>query len=556
MVKLDSKWLEDILKFLIGITLVILINHLAGKFFFRWDLTEENRYSISEATKDVLANLDDVVYVDVYLAGELPSGFKRFQKAIRETLDEFRVYADNKIQYKFIDPLTAVSQNARQQFMMRLNERGIQPTNVFANEDGQRIEKLIFPGALVYYGGQEKGVMLLKGIQGSTDLNKSIEGIEYELAATISQLSDYDKSRIALIGAGGSDSLYYAGLRQELNEFYLVSDLDLDNTSLTGFDAFILVQPQNEFSAPQKYALDQFLMNGGKGMFLMDAVKLDPDSIGGQGTLAIPFEANLDDMLFRYGVRINDQLVQDLNSASYPVVVGNVGDQPQIRPLPWPYFLLVNNYRDHPIVKNLDAIYLKYVSTLDTIKAEGVKKTPMFYSSQYSRLMDLPWLVSLNEIRTGLEPETFNQGTVPLAYLLEGSFQSLYRNRVLPSFAREASFKAMSEPTKIMICADGDLARNELNPENSRPYPLGFDPITRQTFANKDFILNSLAYLLEEQGIITARTKEVELRPLDKIKIQESRLQWQVLNLVVPVLLVILYGLIRYYLRKRKYSRF
>ena len=560
MVKLDSKRFEDILKFLIGLVLIILINNLANRAFFRIDLTEEKRYSISDATKELLQNLDDVVFVEVYLEGDLPAGFERFQKGIRETLEEFRLYADNKIQYKFIDPLLAVGEKARNEFMVRLNNKGIQPTNLYATEDGKRIEKLIFPGAIVYYGGQETGVMLLKGSQSGSSqerLNQSIEGIEYELASAIRNLASYNKKRIALIkGQGELDSIEIEGLKSSLREYYEVNDVILPEESLNNFDAMILAKPTKAFSEQAKYKMDQFIMNGGKSIFLLDAVNIVMDSIGGKGTVAYPYNLDLTDQLFSYGIRLNNTLIQDMNAALYPVVVGRMGDQPQIRPLPWPYFPLINNYTDHPIVRNLDASYLQFVSTLDTVKASGIKKTPLMYTSPYSRIIETPVNISLNEIRNGLEPDNFTAGPQAVGFLLEGSFTSLYSNRFLPANVDKLNFTEIGEPTKIVVVSDGDLVQNAVNRQTGRPFPLGFDPISENTFANKDFIINALAYLLEDDGIITARNKEVKIRPLDKVKIQDQKLFWQIANLGLPVVLVIIFGVVKYYIRKKKYTKF
>lgn len=556
----DSKKLEDILKFLIVGVLVILANELASRYFYRLDLTEEKRYTLSDATRNLLNDLDDVVFVEVYLEGTLPAGFERFRNTIQETLEQFRAYGGANIRYRFIDPEQAMSAQARNEFINRLGEKGIQPTNVYANQDGQRIEKLVFPGALVYYQGRETGVMLLKGNQGASSqeiLNQSIEGIEFELASAIRDLSAGDRKRIALIkGQGELDSLEIAGLESALRERYLLADVRLPEEGLAGFDAAIIAKPTQPFTERSKYIIDQYLMQGGKLVFLIDAVDIHMDSVRAEGALATALNLNLNDMLFQYGARINPVLIQDLNAALYPVVVGRMGDQPQIRPMPWPFFPLINDYADHPVVRNLDAIILKFANTIDTVKADGIKKTPLLFTSQYTRTTQAPAFVSLNEMRSGLNPEQFTRSGLPVAYLLEGSFTSLYKNRILPPFARQSTFVEEGTQSAILICADGDVARNDVSRQNGRPYPLGFDPVAQTKLANADFILNALSYLVDQDGLILARNKEVVLRPLNKVKLEEEKVFWQFINLGLPLAVLILFGVVKFYLRKRKYSRF
>lgn len=557
MVNLDSKKLGDILKFLIAVVAALLLNALAARHYWRFDLTQEKRYSVSEATKNLLKDLEDEVFVEVYLAGDLPSDFERFRKSIRETLEQFRAYAGANFQYTFVDPLQARSEKARNEAVLRLGQMGVQPTNLHATVNGERIEKLVFPGVVIYHGDQSKGVTLLKGNQGAASreiLNQSIEGLEYELGSTIRSLAGHERKTIGLLkGHGELDSLHAAGLKTALQERYRVAGVFSNN--LDRCDAVIVAKPREPFSDRDIFFLDQYLMHGGKVMFLLDGVEIDMEEVGGEGTTAVPVDLNLTDLLFQYGVRMGHNVVMDLNSALYPVITGNIGDQPQVRPMPWPYFPLVNAYADHPVVKNLDATILKFAGVIDTVKADGIRKTPLFFTSPYSRIVQAPFLVSLNQIRSGFKPEDFNHGPQPLAYLLEGSFASLYKNRILPPYADENAFVGQSKPTKIIICGDGDLVRNEIG-RNGKPYPLGFDPVMQATLANRDFILNALSYMLDEDGLIVARNKEVMIRPLDKVRVQEHKTSWQTFNLTFPVLVVILFGLAKFYIRKRKYARF
>jgi len=562
MVGLKDKSIEYWLKFTIGLMLVIVINQIAVLFPIRLDLTEEKRHSISEATKQLLANLDDIVLVDVYLYGDLPSGFKRLQRSIQESLDEFGIQSDGKVQYRLVNPDIATGEQARNEFMQYLANNGIQPTNVFANEDGRKTQTLIFPGAIISYYGEERGVLLLKGNRGATRekiLNQSIENIEYELADAIRILAQTERKLIGFIrGHNELDSLELAGFTNTILGKYDVFNVNLINReqNLKTYSALIIAKPTTPFNEIEKYRLDQYIINGGKAMFLVDALSVNMDSAGGEGTIAFPNDVNLRDMLFRYGVRINENLIQDLNSGQYPVIAGNIGDQPQISLLPWPFFPVANMFGEHSIVRNMDAIYAKFVSNIDTVKAEGIQKTPLIYSSQYSRVMSSPVLVSFNDVQQNLDPQLFVDGPQPIAYLLEGKFSSVYKNRIPPKGINTQYFKETGFSSKIIVCADGDILRNEINIQTEQPLDLGFDQFTKTTYANKDFIMNSLEYLIDDNGIINARNKEIQIRPLDKIKIAEERSWWQAFNLLLPVVLLIIFGYIKFYLRRKRFASF
>lgn len=561
MVNLKRKKTEHILLYLIGILCVVILNQASSFESFRIDLTEEKRYTISDATINLLENLEGEVFIEVYLEGELPAGFRRLNKSIRETLEEFRVYAGDRINFKFTDPSIAESEKARNEFYMSLGKKGIQPTRLFDTEDGERIEKIILPGALVSYGGEETGVMLLSGnrSQGAQEsLNQSIENVEFELANAIRKLTRQQAKKIAFLqGHGELDSLEIAGLRSVLSEYYAVFDVNLKKReNLAGFDAFIMARPREEFDNEDIYKIDQFLMKGGAGIFLVDILAVDMSDASGEGTIAIPLELGLDNMLFNYGARLNRDLILDLSAGSYPVVVGNIGDQPQIQLMPWPFFPVLNHYSDHVIVKNMDATSAKFISTVDTVKAAGVVKTPLIFTSRHTRVVNAPITISLNDLRDELKPEYFNAGPQAVAWLLEGKFESVFKNRILPKGTDKESFLSEGVQTKILLVSDGDFVKNEINPDNGQPMELGFDPFTKKKYANADFMVNALTYLLDEHGIITARKKEIKIRPLDRVKVREEATFWKIFNLVFPVALVILFGVVKGIMRKRKYASF
>ncbi len=558
---LNTRKTGDLLLLANGIAIVVLLNSLAALYFFRIDLTEERRYTIKPQTKELLKNLEDEVFIEVFLEGDLNPGFKRFQKSVKETLEEFRIYSHNKVKFVFTDPTQAQGQKARNEFMNDLAAKGITPMNVIENENGQRVEKFVFPGALVSYEGFETGVMLLKGNRAQSAqevLNESIEGTEYELANAIYKLSNNNRKKIGLLkGHGELDTLQIAIFNNSLLEQYDVFRVDLSKKQkVEGYQLLIVAKPKSEFSATDKYKLDQYIMHGGKVLFLLDRLEANMDSASREDYFAFPYNLNLDDQLFKYGVRINPDLIEDRVSGKYPIVVGKADNRPQIMQLDWPFFPLVNQYADHPITRNLDASMTKFVSSIDTVKAVGVKKTPLLFSSPYSRKMVAPVKVGVDDLRRQLKEGNFNDGKIALAYLLEGKFTSIYKNRFKPEGVDDKDFLDQSLPTKIIIIADGDIARNDVNPRDGKPQVLGYDPFTKYTFANQDLLMNMVAYLTDEGGLINARNKEVKIRPLDKEKIKSERSFWQVMNIGLPLLALLAFGIARTYFRKIKYSRF
>lgn len=561
MVKLDSRKLGDFLFLANGIAILVLINLLASIYYFRLDLTEEKRFSIKEPTKQLLQQLDDKVYIEVYLEGELNASFRRLQKSIRETLEEFRIYSDDKIEFVFTDPSLAMSQKARNEFMQELAQKGINPTNVVDPKGGQVTEKIIFPGVLISYGGFETGVTLLKGNKALTaeeKINQSIEGIEYALANAINNLVSSDRKRIGFVTNHGElDSLEIASFNNSLLESYDVFKVDFSKKKvLDKYDALIIAKPTKSFSQQDKYKLDQYIMNGGRVLLLLDKLQANMDSASIENYAAFPYNLNLDDQLFKYGVRLNPDLIQDRSAGPYPVVTGEMGGKPEIQLMDWPFFPLINRYADHPVTRNLDAVVTRFVSSMDTVKAQGIKKTPLLFTSQYSRKVSAPVQVNINDLRKNVKAEDFTESFMPVGYLLEGNFTSLFKNRFLPEGVEQGSFKEQSSPTKIIVFADGDLARNDVNPRSGQPQQLGYDQFLRYTFANTELLMNAVAYLVKEDGIIEARNKEVKIRPLDKEKVRTEKLKWQIVNIALPVVLLIVYGMIRSVLRKRKFSSF
>ena len=563
---------KHIIQFFIGVIVIILFNLLFSQFFYRIDLTEDQRYSISPSTKKLLKDLKQEVFIKVYLDGELDVRFKRLQKAIQETLDEFKIYSANQISYRFIDP-SQQGNNAQEknQFYQQLIQKGIPPTNLVIGEGDNRKQQTIFPGAVISFYDEKSGqtyetsALLFKVVDQKLQsalspeqiLNQSVENVEYNLVSSIRKAIQSERKRIGFtIGHGELEDHERASAFLALREYYDVVKipLSLDSKIKDGVDLLIIAKPDSTFNEDDKYKIDQYLMNGGKAMFFVDVVGLHMDSvIRDKGSFTFPFKHNLLDMFFKYGVRLNADLVKDLNAGLIPIVTGQHADnQPTIKPIPWQYHSLINTFGNHPIVKNMGPIQSKFISTIDTVKAKGIKKTPLLFTSKYSQVRTTPAFVQYEEERQRPDPALYNQGPLPVAYLLEGQFTSLFKSR---SQSKQAGFLAQSKPTKILVCSDGDIIRNDFDPQKQQPLPLGYDLIRQTSFSNADFLLNTVDYMIDDQGTILAKNKEITLRPLDKIKLKEEKAYWQWLNLILPVILIVLFGIINYLIRNFRYKR-
>lgn len=554
----------SLLQLFIALVILVLLNIVGTFIFHRFDLTSEKRYSLSPTTKQLLKNLDDVVLVKVYLEGDFPAGFKRLRNETKEMLDEFRAYSGDNLQYEFINPSESPDEKTRNDVYQHLVKEGLQPTNLTVKEEAGKSQQIIFPGAIFSYKGRDASVQLLKsrlGVNSEEMLNSSIQQLEYEFSNSIRKLSNPQKLNIAfIIGQGELDQEHSTDIARSLSEYYTLKRVRLNENihALEEMDAAIIAKPDSAFTEKDKFILDQFVMRGGKIMWFIDPVFADMDSLQNkQGmTFGITNPINLDDMLFKYGVRLNDNLVQDLQAAPIPVVTGYSGNQPQQSLYPWYYMPLVVPENVHPIVSNLNAIKFEFASSLDTIGNARIKKTILLRSSKYSKVLNAPVRISLGIIQQEPKQEQFNKHFEPLAVLLEGRFESVFKNRIPPSIANssEIKFKALSEPTKMIVVSDGDVIKNGVSKTTGKIYPLGFDRYTNQLYGNTNFILNSMNYLTDNSGLISIRSRELTLRLLDKELLKTQKLFWQILNTVLPILLIVIFGIVQFFIRKRKYA--
>ena len=549
--------LQELLQLFALLAILVFVNVILSRFFFRIDLTEDKRYSISDASRQIVKKMTGMVFVEVYLEGDFPAGFQRLQTTIKETLEQFRTYSGDKIDYKFVNPGAAPDAKTRNAVFTQLAKSGLQPTNLMVKEGVEQVQKIIFPGAIIRSGQKEVAVQLLKGNQAappSERLNQSVEGVEFELANGIKIASEKSRKKVAVItghGELGGKAIQDLGLT--LQQSYLAEEVDLTKKeTLEGYDAIILARPTTAFSDFDKFKLDQYIVKGGKALFFIDGIRAELDSIKPDGGLAFPYQTNLEDLFFKFGFRVNADLLLDMNCGAIPLVVGIVGDKPETQLRPWRYFPVLNAFGNHPIVKNMDALYGHFVSTIDTSVSPHIHKTPLVLSSKYSRIVTSPVRLSFNEARLNPTPDQYKLSFLPVAYLLEGRFTSLYQNRMLPQAGKELKFAEVDKPGRIVVLGDGDFIKND-STKRGEMYALGYDRFMGSTFANKDFVLNALSYLLDEKGVILAKNKTIALRPLDVPRINREKVLWQIVNLAGPVMLVVAFGMVRLLLRRRKY---
>ena len=559
------------------VVLLVLANLAASFKFTRFDLTSEGRYSLSETTISLLENLDDFVYIKVYLEGDLPANYTKLRNSTRELLDEFRAYS-SFVEYEFINPSESENEKERKAIYQQLLDAGLTYTNPVEEKASGVSQTLIWPGAIISFKGRTLPLQLLKSQTYANEeelITRSVNDLEYEMTNTVRKLGTVIKPRICFIeGHGELDSLDTKDLTLSLEEYYAVERKRLDSnlTSLVlrtekgdtvkfipRYKAIIVASPDSVFSEKDKFIIDQYIMRGGKVLWLLNKVDASMDSLSiYSNKFVYPTELNLDDQLFRYGARVNPDLVADLRASVIPVVAGMVGNQPRFIPKRWPFFPLSLPTTNHPVVNNLNATRFEFVSSVDTVGAPEIKKTVLLASSKRSRILSTPARISLNILRETPDPRMYSSSGIPFAVLLEGTFTSNFRNRMSPQILNNDKIgfvEAAIKPTAMIVVGDGDVIKNSYSRATGRMAPLGYDRYTGELFGNKDFLLNCVNYLCDDSGLISVRSREVKLRLLDETQVKASRTAIQVKNVLVPIVLILLTGVLLTYLRKRKFGR-
>lgn len=538
---------------------------LVSLIHIRADLTEDRRFTLAEPTRKILKELDSEVKVDVYLDGELPIAFRKLRRSVEQYLDEFRITSGRKIKYEFINPSRSSDRAQRDRFHSDLMSRGLNPVNVMASDgEGGRTQKRIFPSLTVTSGETVIPVNFLRNnptLPAETNLLHSIEGLEYEIIQAIATATADTVHRVAFIeGHGELDEIFVADLTLELAKFYNIDRGVIGGRpgTIDKYAAIIIAAPRKPMDEKDKYVIDQYIMNGGRVLWLAEEVTVNADSLVAGSTVALYEPLTISDMLFRYGARINPVIVQDADCMLIPLKVTNPGGEAQYVPTPWVYYPLLRPSQFSPITRNLNRVKAEFASTVDTVGRDPrVRKSILLTTSPEARTVMPPMVISLEEADQLVPDAMFNAGPLPVAVLLEGTFSSVFANRMAGTIMGDPGLVTATEskPTKMIVVADGDIIRNEISWEGGNPEPLtlGLDRYTMQTFGNKDFLVNCINYLVNDNGLIGMRSRELKPRLLDQARIKSQRSLWQVVNAVVPVLIIILAGVVYNALRRRHY---
>jgi ABC-2 type transport system permease protein len=557
--------------------LVVLLagfNLAASRLHSRLDLTAEKRYTLSNSTKELLSKVDDDIQVDFYLAGDLKAGIRKLAKSTDDLLQNFNEYCGGKIRVHSYDPLAALDDSAKTGFLDSLRQMGLQPmTQVAQAKKGEeQSQRLVIPAAIIRYKGRVYPVNLLKGVQVSGGEGQPEEQLytnaetllEYKFGSAIDKLT---AKEVPLVGyaMGNGEPLDFRvyDLIQNLRSNYRFGIVPLDSMAIIPlkYKALIVVKPTEKFTDREKLTLDQYVLHGGQIIWAIDELHAERDSLRqDQEAVAYDRGLELEDLFFRYGVRVNQDLVEDMQCASLSMVVGNQGGKPQIEALGWPYFPLLNGSLYHPISKNLDPVYAQFANSIDTVKAPGIKKTVLLQTSANGRKVATPAIITFDVMKYKDDPKVFNTPNIPVAYLLEGKFRSLYANQVPTAIAdslanvyHQPFLAEAAAPSRVIVCADADIFMNEVSQRG--PLPLGFSRDNNYTFANQDFIENSIEYMVSSSHILETRAKDYTLRLLDPSKVEAGRGFWQFINIGLPLILVILGGYIYQLVRRRRYQR-
>jgi ABC-2 type transport system permease protein len=561
---------KHLLQLGLALVLVVAVTLLAELRFFRIDLTSEKKHTLSQPSRQMLRELEDVVLIKVYLDGELPAEFVNFRKSIRELLEEFRAYGGDRVQYEFINLYDESDESIRNRVIGELYDKGLNVTNIQVRDgEGGSSTRIIFPGAIVAYGPYELPVNLLKNnpsLSHEVNLKNSIQTLEYEFARAIHSLTLEEVPRIAFIeGHGELDSIQTHSLMDELKNFFQIDRGFIHGNveALLNYRALIIARPVRPFSEADKFAIDQYIMNGGRVLFFLDPVSPFADSLTSGTTVALANPVGLEDLLFKYGVRINYNLLADLQCNYVPVNTAPAGQEPRFTMMPWVYYPLLAGPQDHPVSRGLNYVKSQFVSTLDTL-ADGagqVKKTALLASSRASRTRDVPLYIDMEEITVQPDPALYQAAGLPVAVLLEGEFESFFKNYPVPDGVIPSNWRLISEggPASVLVVTDGDIPANEVEfvQGQFRAQPLGYDRYTQQTFGNREFIMNVVNFMTDETGLMELRSREFRLRLLNKeILGQKSLLlKWKLINTLLPLLLVLIAGLIIQVVRRRTYAR-
>ncbi len=570
---------KHLIQLMLNVMVVLLIGFVSSRVFFRLDLTSDKRYSINESTKNSLQELEDVVYMKVYLEGDLPASFEELRRSALETLEEFRAYAGKNIQYEFINPAESEDQKTRNEIARQLVRKGLNPRTIRVEDKDGYKTKYLFPGAIIVYRNEETVLNFIDN-RGSNAraqvellINDAQEKLEYNFLNKIRSITrPFPKTIAFLHGHGELEREQSISLARELDEMYAIKLIEINehlfalrDSMRIKYDALIVAKPRNTFSEKDKFIIDQYVMHGGRVLWLVDYVDVHMDSLARKSnTQALPLqrELNLNDMLFNYGVRINTGIIQDLRSAPIPINTAAAGAEPQFTPTPWVYFPVLAPRPVHPITTNIGPIKTEFTNPLDTVgQNAAVKKEILLKTSRYSRVISSPAIVDLNIINEKPNPDFYGAGPQNVAVLLEGEFNSTFKNRLVKEFTQQDLFeyREKSKPTKMIVVSDGDIAKNPVVTRNGEKttLPLGADKWFEDInfSGNSDFLQNAVNYLTDDHELVTLRGRKFQLRLLDRQRVRNQKGLWRTINIGLPILIMLLFGFTFNLLRRIRYKK-
>ncbi|MCQ2210369.1 MAG: gliding motility-associated ABC transporter substrate-binding protein GldG [Paludibacteraceae bacterium] len=559
--------MKKIIHIVVFLGIIALIYFLSERYFFRLDLTSEKRYSLSDNTKNLLKGLEEELDVTIYLDGDLNSGFLRLRKATMELLDEFDAYAGKSVKYRFDNPSAGATKEQREKKYEELEKEGIRGIMVYdREEEGESRQKIVYPWVKISYKGKTRNINLLKNIphkSGEENLNISIETLEYELTDALRIITTTKVPKVVFLeGHDEYPELLVADFMQTLSHYYRVDRGVMSGQigELKDYEAVIIAAPMKKFSESDKFVIDQYIMQGGRVLWIMDGARITLDSLSTSSrTIGIENDVNLTDMLFKYGVRINGNLLQDVQCSLIPVNTAREGDATKYEPMPWYYSPLLLTVPVHPISKNVAPVKTEFVSSIDFVNDnEKIRKTPLLVTSSGTHIQNVPSIVSMDVINIEQNGFYFNTRNVMAGAVMEGVFPSAFTNRMVPQGVTGAKeIISESKPTKMVIVSDGDVICNEVQGKGSNAIPmaLGYDRYMNQRFGNGDFLLNAVNYLTDDDGWMQLRSREIQMRLLNKARVKGMHQFFKVFNIVVPILSILLFGLVFYFVRKWKYTR-
>ncbi len=549
----------------IVVVLILGVNLISQYYFKRFDLTQDKRYTLSPATLSLLESVNQPLYIDVFLEGNFPAEFKRLQDETRQLLEEFTAYNSNII-FQFVNPIENEEETVS--VMKEFTSRGLQPLNLTVTDKGKQSQEVVFPWSVANYKDKGTKVGLLKNLMGASTEEKvisSVQHLEYAFAEALQKITTQKQKKIAVLkGNGELDDVYIANFLQHIRERYYIGPFTLDSVAkqnpvetlneLKKYDLAIIAKPTQAFTDKEKEVLDQFIINGGKTLWLIDNAPLNFTDLNNEEGMAVAQynELNLTDMFFAYGFRLPHKIIKDEYGTPIKLASGQMGSETQYNDYLWrfsPYIYPDKN--DNAIVKNIDGIKFEFVSPIEILKNE-LNKTVLLTSSNYSKPIGLPTPISFSLVTEETTPEEYkNSGNIPVALLIEGKFNSMFKNRILPF--KDSNFKEKGVTNKMIVVADGDIIKNQL--KNGIPLELGFDKFTNNLYGNKEFLLNCVNYLLDDTGLINIRSKDVNLPLLNKEKVYQNYTTIQVITIAIPLVVLFIFGIVFTYIRKRKFTK-